>query len=277
MLFLLLSLFQGAVGFGIQLLRSAHDEVTAAETPDSISEETRELAAEWTTFVEGYQPSEEATSDELKQQRESYQSAFEWNRHESAEMITLVVPVFLLWDALVMMMLGMALFKNGVLHSTRSSGFYVGLTVIGFTVGLITNGYEIHRAVAADFEILAIFAQAQPTYHLGRLGMALGYVGLMVLIVKNGRFTWITERLASCGRMALTNYLTQSLLSALIFSGLGLSLVGELSRAQLYPVVIVIWIAQIAFSQWWLKSYTLGLLEWLWRALTYGTVPVMRR
>ncbi len=77
--------------------------------------------------------------------------------------------------------------------------------------------------------------------------------------------------------MALTNYLAQSLLCTLIFTGAGLGLVGEVARPQLYPIVLLIWVFQIAFSHWWLKRFFYGPLEWLWRALTYGELPAFKR
>ena len=60
-------------------------------------------------------------------------------------------------------------------------------------------------------------------------------------------------------------------------TGAGLALVGELSRAQLYPIVLAIWILQLLLSDWWMTRYRFGPLEWLWRLLTYGRAPGLRR
>ena len=77
--------------------------------------------------------------------------------------------------------------------------------------------------------------------------------------------------------MALTNYLLQSLICALIFTGAGFAMVGELERFELYPMVIAIWIFQLWISPLWLRYYRFGPAEWLWRALTYGQAPPMQR
>ena len=83
----------------------------------------------------------------------------------------------------------------------------------------------------------------------------------------------IGQRLAAVGRMALTNYLMQSLICLFIFSGIGFGLLGELRRTELYLVVVLIWAFQLWLSPWWLARYRYGPAEWLWRALTYGKAP----
>ena len=77
--------------------------------------------------------------------------------------------------------------------------------------------------------------------------------------------------------MALTNYLGQSFICLFLFTGAGFALVGEIDRAGLYPIVFAIWLFQLWFSRWWLERFRFGPLEWLWRALTYGTLPQLRR
>ena len=73
----------------------------------------------------------------------------------------------------------------------------------------------------------------RPTYDIGRLSLALGYIGLVMMICKAGIFSAIRSALAAVGQMALTNYLGQSIICNLVFLGFGLGLVGELERYQL--------------------------------------------
>ena len=91
-----------------------------------------------------------------------------------------------------------------------------------------------------------------------------------------GKSSSLVLRLLMLLGMALSNYLLQSLLCLFIFTGAGMSLVGELHRWQLYGVVVAIWAGQLAFSPWWLSRYRLGPVEWLWRGLTYGNWPALR-
>lgn len=82
--------------------------------------------------------------------------------------------------------------------------------------------------------------------------------------------------LAAPGRMALTNYLTHSLLGTLIFYGIGLGLIGKLQPPIFYAIACLIFAGQIAFSRWWLARHGQGPMEALWRRLTYGHGPLAR-
>ena len=108
----------------------------------------------------------------------------------------------------------------------------------GFAVGIVVNGYEVYRGVSSNFDMMNTFIDLQPTYHIGRLGIAMGYIGLIGWLMKRDVFADLKRRLAAIGQMALTNYLMHSVICAILFTGLGFGLVGELSRAQLYPVVL---------------------------------------
>ena len=276
-LILLISIFYGIIGFGLSATKDASLVVNQATEISEIDAETKMLAAQWDDFVKDYQPSAEKISSELEQRRGSYASAFSFNFKKALEMHLFVVPVFMIWDSLAMMLLGMALYKFEVLQGGRSIAFYKKLAIIGFSIGLSFNSYEVYRGLSTNFELTAIFAQMQPTYHIGRLGMAMGYIGVLVWFAKGVSFTGIKARLSAVGRMALTNYLMHSVICAVIFTGLGFGLVDMLSRTSLYLVVGCIWLFQLLLSPWWLKRYYFGPVEWLWRGLTYGRWPDIKR
>ena len=82
---------------------------------------------------------------------------------------------------------------------------------------------------------------------------------------------------APAGRMALTNYLLQSLVCTWIFSGWGLGFFEQLPRAWQVPFVLVFFTAQVLLSQAWLARFRMGPMEWLWRSATYLRLPPMRR
>jgi uncharacterized protein len=84
------------------------------------------------------------------------------------------------------------------------------------------------------------------------------------------------RNLSAVGQMALTNYLTQSLICMVLFTGAGFALFGQLERYQLYYAVAAIWIAQLIWSPLWLRRFRFGPLEWLWRSLTYWQRQPMR-
>ncbi len=75
--------------------------------------------------------------------------------------------------------------------------------------------------------------------------------------------------LAPFGRMALTNYVTQSLVGTFLFFGWGLGYIGQIRQLWVFGIVVVVVIAQVLFSRWWLQRFHYGPLEWAWRSATY--------
>jgi uncharacterized protein len=110
----------------------------------------------------------------------------------------------------------------------------------------------------------------------GNLPACLGYVGMVVLMLHSQTMFSRVRVLGPLGRMALTNYLTQSLISATFFYGYAMGNWG-MPRAQQVLFVLVVYSAQIAFSHWWLSRFQYGPMEWLWRGFTYWQVPQFRR
>ena len=76
--------------------------------------------------------------------------------------------------------------------------------------------------------------------------------------------------LAPAGRMALTNYLTHSVVGITLFYGIGFGLVGRLPLWAIYTMAVVLFALQIALSRWWLAGHAQGPMEALWRRWTYG-------
>jgi len=85
------------------------------------------------------------------------------------------------------------------------------------------------------------------------------------------------DRLAATGRMALTNYLVQTILCTSIFYGHGLGVFGEVERIGQLGIVVGIWALQLFWSPLWLKHFRFGPFEWIWRSLTYRRPQPLRR
>jgi uncharacterized protein len=111
----------------------------------------------------------------------------------------------------------------------------------------------------------------------GSLLMCLGYVAWLLRGLQSPRWAGTLGLLAPAGRMALTNYLAQSIVCTLVFYGYGLGYFEQLSRAWQVPFVLALFALQVAFSHWWLGRFRFGPAEWLWRTATYGRLPPMRR
>ncbi len=93
--------------------------------------------------------------------------------------------------------------------------------------------------------------------------------GLCLLYLK--RKQWFAWRcLAAPGRMALTNYIGQSVIGMFLFYGIGLGWGSRVGLAQTEVIVLAVYLFQAAFSRLWLSGLQFGPLEWIWRMLTYG-------
>ncbi len=263
--------------YGLSLSREAATQVAQAQAPEMLSADIKEQALVWQDFEASYQPSAEGIAAELAQRQASYISAAQFVYPVLAEQLLFALPTYLLGDALLLMLVGMAFYRWNILDASRSGAFYWRLMLGGFALGLSVNGYELWYSWVNDFDLLAQFSYLQPTYDVGRTAMALGYLGLILLWCKNEVWAGLKARLAAVGRMALTNYLTHSVICLFLFTGAGFGLIGTLQRWELYFVVLAIWLFQLWFSPWWLARYRFGPAEWLWRALTYGARPLMRR
>ncbi len=178
------------------------------------------------------------------------------------------------FDIFAMMMIGMALLKGGVLTLLAPARLYWTMLIGGYAVGLATNISETRWIIDHGFSATA-FAQAAVTYDIGRLAMAAGHLGALLLFCRSGALSWFRSSMAAVGRMALTNYLTHSLIALVLFVLLGQF--GRFARHELYYIVFAIWAAQLVLSPLWLRRFRFGPVEWLWRYLTYGKAPPFRR
>lgn len=104
------------------------------------------------------------------------------------------------------------------------------------------------------------------------------YVALVLLALQKNFFKKLFAPVAAAGRMALTNYLMQTLICITLFYGFGFGLFGKITVAQGILLTIAIYLAQIPLSNLWLKKYAYGPMEWLWRSLTYKKIqPLLLR
>ena len=173
------------------------------------------------------------------------------------------------WRVISMMLLGMFLLKREVLTAKRSRSFYTRMTLIGLFSGYLLSAIGVwmnfHKGWTLEY---SMFLGGQFNY-VGSLAVALGYIGLLMLIVKSDRFQVFTRAFSALGRTAFSNYIFQTLICTLIFYGTGLGLFGSVERKYHLLIVFGIWILQILLTTLWLNRFRQGPLEWLWRRLSY--------
>jgi uncharacterized protein len=148
-------------------------------------------------------------------------------------------------------------------------------------VGVLGNGTamlieQLQHANVLGPDSYWVHANA-PVEEAGILALAFGYLIVLVLLFHRSA-TWCRRLgyLAPVGRMALTNYLTHSVLYFVLFTGVGFGLYGVVGPALCVGLAFVIFAAQMAFSRWWLGRYRFGPAEWMWRSLTYRQMQPMR-
>lgn len=112
---------------------------------------------------------------------------------------------------------------------------------------------------------------------VGAIPQALSYVAGLTLLLRSPAWRRRLRAFEPVGRMALTSYLTQTVICLALFSGYGASLVGRTGSAVNVGIALVIFALQIGWSRWWLGRFRFGPMEWLWRSITYGSWQPMRR
>ena len=186
----------------------------------------------------------------------------------------LMASPFLIPVTVPLMMLGLGLFKSGYLHGRAPLWTYALVILIGGAnlAAFAVWGWQDTMAGEAD-----------PTNGLaaGAGGMAflitLFYASILILLVRFG-LRPLVAWLAPVGRMAFTNYLTQTLIMVtLYYAPWGPMWFGQQGPAEMWMVVGAIWIAQIIWSPLWLSVFSMGPLEWIWRCLTYGRMVPLRK
>ena len=177
-----------------------------------------------------------------------------------------------IYDIGGMMLLGMALFKMGLLTGQVSTQVYLLLTILGYMSGSAIR-------FLLDYESLDLGPITNVTtgYNIGRVLITLGHIGLVGLLFHSRHFIIIKHGLASVGRMALTNYIMQTVISIFLFYGFGFGLYASLERYQLTLVCIGVWLFQVVYSNIWLSYFKHGPIEWIWRSMIYGSKQPLRK
>jgi uncharacterized protein len=114
-------------------------------------------------------------------------------------------------------------------------------------------------------------------YAVGVAPLALAYIAGIALLWQIPAFQRFLKVLAPAGRMAMTNYLMQTLIALLIFYGYGLGFYGKIGPTGTSLIAIGVFGIQIIFSTVWLRYFIYGPMEWIWRQLTYKQVLPIRR
>jgi uncharacterized protein len=188
--------------------------------------------------------------------------------NENLQGLLLNAPVML-----GMFMLGSWFVRAGVIDAPqRHAGLFSRLRWLAWPLGLLAMLASLKLVATLDMgrmDLTVAFA-----YALGSVAGLLMCLGYMAWVV---RFAPLLQWLAPAGRMALSNYVMQSLLCTLIFYGYGLGYFEQLSRVWQLPFAVLLFLLQVLISRCWLSYCSFGPLEWLWRGFIYLQSPRLRR
>jgi uncharacterized protein len=178
--------------------------------------------------------------------------------------------------ALAMFMLGFVAGKRRMFaRLDRYRGLWRSLVGWGLAVGLPGALFyataTVYR-IGSGWDIVGLAVSLLTAPFLSA-----AYIGLAMMLFDGAGGMRIAGLLAPAGRMALSNYLMQSLVCALIFTAYGLGWMGRVSPAGCVLIASIIFAGQLAASRLWLRRFSYGPVEWALRALTVGAWPAMRR
>lgn len=180
-----------------------------------------------------------------------------------------IIPMFLL---------GAYAGKRKILHDVKNHlPLIKKVWLISFIIGASMTAVYYINLQQVNFvspSMHDIYTQVGST--IGNPSLMLFYVTSLVLLLQKSMWQRILKPLTALGRMALTNYLMQSIICTFVFYSYGLGLYGSVTPPFYLLFVVVIIGGQIVLSNWWLKRYYFGPAEWLWRSLTYGKKAKMK-
>jgi uncharacterized protein len=171
------------------------------------------------------------------------------------------------WQTSGFMLLGIALFRIGVLTGERPARWYAALAAGGFGAGVPLMLLAAHRGFTHGWDLRDRLLVGVHLSYWGSLLVGLGWVGALVLLSRRG---WVPRPVVAVGRTALSNYLLATLLCTTVFYGHGLGLFGSVDRVGQLGIVAVVWTIQLVVSSWWLGRFATGPAEWAVRWVTRG-------
>jgi len=224
---------------------------------------------------EVWRPSHAMVADEISAYRSGWLGEMPRRFHDNTALQFQAFLLISFWKVEGLMLGGIALFRMGVLSAQRPAKIYWTFIALACLVGFPLIIYGTQRDFAVGWNLRqSLFFYFQYNYWASIL-VSLGWVGIVMLVCQS-RKAYLLKPAMAVGRMALTNYLLDSVICTTIFYGFGLGLYGKVSRVPQLELVGAIWVFQLLISAIWLKYFRFGPVEWLWRSLTYWRLQPFR-
>ena len=258
---MVLPLLVYAVFYGFYFLAALIPE-TAGEMQQGLAQDSAEYARK---TAENLRVFREGTFAEIFVQR-ARNVSFLW------QFMMFTLPMIF-----AMFLLGLYAGRRRIFQDLAAHPDLVRKTLIyGFWLGIPANAIYATCFSLHESQLSLIWMIAAVAIAVGGPALALAYAASITLCWQRGARLRILQFLAAAGRMALTNYLLQSLICTTIFYSYGLGLYGSVGRLAGLGIAVAVFVAQVGLSVAWFRHFRFGPVEWLWRTLTYGRRPPMR-
>ncbi|MFN2394207.1 MAG: DUF418 domain-containing protein [Bacteroidales bacterium] len=186
--------------------------------------------------------------------------------------------IFFFPNVLAMFLIGVAFGKKKVFENLEDNrGLLNKLALYSLPVAIVSNwalAYYSNYSSYVVFDWPIFWVTVSMAF--GGPALMFVYIALIANCYHKGFFKKISQAIMKTGRMALTNYLMQSVIATTIFFSYGFGLYGQVNIWQGMILTVAIYIVQVIWSHYWLKYYRFGPMEWLWRTLTYGEKQKMK-
>lgn len=212
-------------------------------------------------------PSAETIANEIASVQSSWVDATEYRNTMFGHAVGNIL--FYEFRIIGLMAIGMALFKMNFFGDRYSSKSLISLGLVLFALGTGLTAYGAHLNFAAEFPLTSMISAGLYNYW-GSIFSAIAYMAFLIVLCRSSLLMQVKGILANVGKMALTNYLMQTLICCFIFHGWGLGYFGEVSRVGQASIVVGVWVILISFTMYWMKGHQFGPMEWVLRRLTYG-------
>ena len=231
------------------------------------------LVRNWNANFHSFYP----TAEQIARDLAIYQGSWtEIAAHEAGKAGQIITNTLLLLpDTLGLMLFGMAGYKSGFLTGAWDDRSYCRTAAWGISLGVAAYAALVAADLASGFSVPVLLTGFMTATAPFRIAQAFGYAALFILLTR--AMGPIARRFAAVGRAAFTNYLGTSLLLTPVFYGWGLGYYGELTRAEAWLLVPLVWLIMLAWSKPWRDRFHYGPFEWAWRSLARGEVQPMRK
>ncbi|WP_395375124.1 DUF418 domain-containing protein [Marinicella sp. W31] len=239
------------------------------EIKNTVAEDRSAAQQRRVDYWEGRLKKKSPDSDDIEVPRQTYMQSIQTNYEKVEVHKGVVYHKSILYSTLIMMLVGVLLFRSGIFQDYKVVPHYWLMTLAVTAAALAINYFRYdHWTYHYEQPVTQIWQGWLFAFPRETLGLA--YVLLFNGLYQKFGGGRVSQLISNVGRMALTNYIMQSIICGLIFYGYGLGFYNQLSRFELLPIVLAIVLLQILFSWIWLKRNAMGPIEFVWRKMIYG-------